>query len=54
MDEYKRLKLVRERKSGYVKLAECEQEEKPYPDAKLLGVSVTGLYIRSAMVFYFS
>ncbi|KAK9739724.1 ELM2 domain [Popillia japonica] len=42
VDEYKRLKLVRERKSGYVKLAECEQEEKPYPDAKLLGIADTG------------
>lgn len=37
-DEYKELKQMRERKSGIVKLVESELEEKPYPDAKLLGV----------------
>lgn len=39
VDEYKRLKQLRERRSGFVKLGENDQEEKPYPDAKLLGVS---------------
>lgn len=38
-DEYKRLKQQRDRKNGLGRTQECDQEEKPYADAKLLGVS---------------
>ncbi|KRT84189.1 zinc finger protein, partial [Oryctes borbonicus] len=42
VDEYKRQKQLREKKTGFVKFAESEQEEKPYPDAKLLGIADSG------------
>jgi hypothetical protein len=38
VDEYRKLKYLRERRHNHSKGAESDAEEKPYPDAKLLGV----------------
>lgn len=38
-DEYRRIKAIRERKNSGKNL-ESDLEEKPYPDAKLLGVCI--------------
>lgn len=38
-DEYRRLKQVRERRTNlHYRIVDSENDEKPYPDAKLLGV----------------
>lgn len=42
-DEYRRLKQARDRKNS-VKYCESEFEEKLYPDAKLLGVSMLQIF----------
>lgn len=41
-DDYRRLKQARERKHNSNKGLESDYEEKPYPDAKLLGIADTG------------
>ncbi|KAJ8958723.1 hypothetical protein NQ318_016451, partial [Aromia moschata] len=41
-DEYRRLKQTRERKNSHLKSSESEMDEKPYPDAKLLGIADSG------------
>ncbi|RZC33533.1 mucin-12, partial [Asbolus verrucosus] len=37
IDEYRKLKYLRERRNSHSKSVEADVEEKPYPDAKLLG-----------------
>lgn len=39
VDDYRRFKQSRDRRCGFKKGLEPDTEEKPYPDAKLLGVS---------------
>lgn len=40
VDEYRKLKYLRERKNHLSKNIDLDAEEKPYADAKLLGVSI--------------
>ncbi|XP_068893866.1 zinc finger protein 541 isoform X1 [Tenebrio molitor] len=42
VDEYRKLKYLRERRHNHSKGAESDAEEKPYPDAKLLGIVDSG------------
>ncbi|XP_044266026.1 uncharacterized protein LOC123012213 isoform X5 [Tribolium madens] len=42
VDEYRKLKYLRERRQSHSKSIEGEVEEKPYPDAKLLGIVDSG------------
>lgn len=50
-DEYRRLKQVRERRNNlHYRIVESENDEKPYPDAKLLGVIIK---IKHLTIFIF-